>query len=475
MWKSILGTLLFLGVACFAQAQVIGHSELITPEQFFAEINAEDELTEDSIVIHVDQLENIIEEVNRSKRSLSKKVKIWFVNNSNSGQGNGSYKNPFSTLLAAQQASKAGDIIFVFPGDGTTKGMDQGFIMKDRQRLLGAGIHHKIDFPQKKLVVHAPSTILPRITNTNGSVVVLANSCEVSGMNIVDITNGDGILGGQPNSSNPLGNGPQREGIKNTLIRKNIISVLRRNNNLVLDGAIYLANCKGKLVIKKNYILNVLSATTNENLGRGITLFNANLPISGHVTMDDNIVSNTGSTGIHLAHSSPSGKVKALVSHNTVFNIGQTGPGMLVGATESSSGGILCVDIIKNFCQNVHDGFNLLVGSTGNAHVKAKVIENILARSGVSDTGVTLPGFTGVSFLSSHLCLKLVKNYSEFGYQLNQVSDSVFKLEPSHKNLGLPFTMAGNIQRVAAGKCSCKKPKQQDESRHCHCGESDSR
>lgn len=467
MWKSIVYTLLFLSTSCFAHAYFTELPGSITPEQLLVG-DEQEELTEDSIVITVDQLEDMVDEMNRAKLSREKRVKIWFVNNTNLNAGNGSYKNPFNTLLAAQQASKKGDIIFVFPGDNTTKGMDQGFIMKKGQRLLGAGVNHRIDFPHRKLVVHAPSTTLPRITNTNGSVVILANSCEVSGMNIVNITKADGILGGDPNP-----NAPQTLGIKNTTIRKNVIGTFERDQSLVINGAIYLPNCQGKLVIEKNYILNVLGATENIGQGQGIRIHNRNLQVSSQVSIKKNIVSNVGATGIALLHNSPIGKVKASVEDNVVFNIGQIGSGYVIGTDSVNAGGMLCVEIARNFCQNVFSGFNLLVQSTGNAHVKAQVIDNILARSALLDSGDFLPGFTGASFDSSHFCLKLVDNFTEFGYQLLQLNNSTFKLEPLHKNLGLPFTTSGVIKHVRCGKCNCEHLEPHDPSHGECCAQDD--
>lgn len=455
MWKSIVYTLLFLGMSCVAHAHFTQLPDSIIPEQFFDDQEL-GELTDDTAVVTVDQLENIVEELNRSKLSRDKRIKIWFVDNTNPRSGDGSFKNPFNTLVAAQQASKSGQIIFVFPGNNTTKGMNQGFIMKNGQRLLGAGIHHRIDFPEKKLIVRAPSTTLPRITNTNGSVIILANSCEVSGMNIVNINRADGILGGDPNPD-----GPFILGVKNTLIQKNVIGTLGLvDHNIVVNGAIYLPNCRGNLVIQKNYIYNIIGAIENIDQGQGIRLHNRNLPVSSHVTINKNIVSNISATGIALLHNSPRGKVQALVKDNIVFNIGQKGNGFSTGTDRPDAGGLLCIKIMRNFCQNINAGVNLFLSSSGTAHVKAQVIDNLLARSALLDTGMFLPGFSSGSFDNSRLCLKLVKNFSEFGYELHQFDKSTFKLEPLRKNLGLPFTISGKIQRACAGACSCEAPRE---------------
>lgn len=420
MWKLLLSATLFLSASCFAY-----NDFGIIHEQEF-------EKSENRMVVVVDQIEDLISDLNRS--SSSKPVKIWFVNNTNPNPGNGSFKNPFNTLLAAQFASEEGDIIFVFPGNNTTTGMDQGFVMKDRQRLLGAGVDHEIDFSKKKLIVQASSTTLPLLTNsTNGNGVTLADSCEVSGFHILNIRGGDAILGGD---NNPVT--PQTPGIKSTLIVKNIIS-----NMNVLNGAIYLPNCTGKLVIKDNLIFNIQPI----NSRTGIQILNENLHVTSHVIIKKNVVSNNAFTGITVSHNSPSGSVRATVEDNIVFNIGTQGDGIFVGTQGAAAGGKVCAEIENNLCQNVvaHD---LNIQSSGSAHVKAKIKENTLLVS-------TLQGFIATALDSSHLCLKLVKNISDNGYFLNQMDLSKFKLEPLKGNIGLPFTTSGTIIDVAADKCSC--------------------
>lgn len=448
MWKLIVA-FFFLSVSCFANFDQFPHQPLI--DQWLADLEFE-ETDENTVFVNADQLEGMFAELTRAKCPRSKRTRILFVDNLNPKAGNGSYKNPFNTLLAAQNASKKGDVIFVFPGDNTTKGMDQGFVMKDCQRLLGAGVHHKIDFPEKKLIVHGPSTTLPRITNTNGSVIILANSCEVSGINIVNITNGDGILGGDSALI------PQTPGIKNTLISKNVINTLRRDHNVPLNGAINLPNCRGKLVIQNNFIYNIV-VEDNHLLGKGIRVFNFGVPISSHVTIKKNIVSNVDSSGIYLSHNSPKGKVKAIVRENLVFNVGNPADGIAVGTESTEAGGKVCLLVKKNFSQNINIGSNIHVQSSGTARVRAIVENNVCALSG--NLGAPNPGILASSLNESMLCLRLVKNFTEFGYTLTQLDTSHFKLEPLHKNLGLPFTINGAIDRVHSGKCDCEHSKEE--------------
>ncbi|MGH2612203.1 MAG: inverse autotransporter beta domain-containing protein, partial [Rhabdochlamydiaceae bacterium] len=168
---------------------------------------------------------------------------ILFVDNTSHSLG--TFSSPYPTLLQAQNASSPYDIIYVFPGDLTTKGMDQGFVMQDNQRILGAGIDHIFITTQGPVTAPAQSTGYPLIMNrTTGAaplaVIYLGNSCEVAGVHVTApdmITRRDGILGTQKS---------------NILIQNNICSDI-----LVDAGAIYLGNCQGDLAILGNTLTNV--------------------------------------------------------------------------------------------------------------------------------------------------------------------------------------------------------------------------
>ena len=101
-----------------------------------------------------------------------------FVNNTSGS--NGTIEDPFPTLVQAQNASKPGDIIYVFPGDGTTMGYDAGIRLKDFQRLHGAS------FPLTLVgaTIPAQSKKMPTITNLAGSGVTLADNSIVTGVTI---------------------------------------------------------------------------------------------------------------------------------------------------------------------------------------------------------------------------------------------------------------------------------------------------
>jgi hypothetical protein len=132
---------------------------------------------------------------------------FWFVNNTS--HSNGTFESPFNTLTAAQNASSPNDVIYVLPGDLTTRGMDVGIILQDNQKLWGSAVPQTLNTtigsieipplsPAQLFVDTNPPinlALAPTITNGVGSdVVTLANNNEVSGIYIQNLT-GSGIAG----------------------------------------------------------------------------------------------------------------------------------------------------------------------------------------------------------------------------------------------------------------------------------------
>jgi hypothetical protein len=106
--------------------------------------------------------------------------RVWYVKN-NGAAGNGQSQSPFNTLAAAQGASAASDIIFVYNGDGTTTGQNAGITLKANQQLIGEGV---------ALVVNGNTLVVagtkPQITNTaaTSDVVTLNDGNTVKGATI---------------------------------------------------------------------------------------------------------------------------------------------------------------------------------------------------------------------------------------------------------------------------------------------------
>jgi hypothetical protein len=124
-----------------------------------------------------------------------------FVNNTSSSDG--TYESPYHTLAQAQDNSSPNDNIYVFPGDGTTTGMDSGITLKANQQLLGSGVSQSIQTSVGAISIPAQSNSSPTITNTNidtdGNAITLATNNTISGFTITSAMN-DAIYGADPQS-----------------------------------------------------------------------------------------------------------------------------------------------------------------------------------------------------------------------------------------------------------------------------------
>lgn len=124
-----------------------------------------------------------------------------FVNNTSSSDG--TYESPYHSLAQVQDNSSPNDIIYVFPGDGTTKGMDSGIALKANQKFWGSGISHLIQTSAGTISIPAQSSSAPTITNTDvdtdGNAITLATNNAISGFTITSARN-DAIYGTDPQS-----------------------------------------------------------------------------------------------------------------------------------------------------------------------------------------------------------------------------------------------------------------------------------
>src|SRR5579862_7141811 len=119
-----------------------------------------------------------------------KGIYFLFVDNTSSltakhgkrASSDGSFLHPYRTLAEAEANSLTNDVIYVFPGDGTTNGMASGIVLQAGQKLWGAGVSHVLRTSGGSVTIPAAATSSPRITNPNGDGVALAADNEVSGI-----------------------------------------------------------------------------------------------------------------------------------------------------------------------------------------------------------------------------------------------------------------------------------------------------
>ena len=105
--------------------------------------------------------------------------RTWYVDNTAPDGGDGSLVAPFSTLGRAERASDVGDILYVFRGDGTSRGLDEGIRLKPRQRLVGSGA--PLAAPGEEPL---PAGEPPLLSASQGAVVELSDRASVAGVAI---------------------------------------------------------------------------------------------------------------------------------------------------------------------------------------------------------------------------------------------------------------------------------------------------
>jgi hypothetical protein len=250
-----------------------------------------------------------------------KPINFWFVNNTS--HSDGTIESPFPTLAQAQAASGPNDVIYVFPGDGTSNGMNAGITLQDGQKLFGSGMVQHIRTKEGKIRIPAHSKTAPTISNV-GPIVTLGNNNEVSGFFMVDPSPaGFAILGTSSNGAyihdNVISTGFQgigMNGFGNITIKNNLIigtGPLGLNNGIVLnvlDGQFANINITRNTVTNFGFAItvqpllamgtstasvNISNNTVSQFLIAGITLNNGMTGSTFRIT--NNVINDTVSTG----------------------------------------------------------------------------------------------------------------------------------------------------------------------------------
>lgn len=256
------------------------------------------------------------------KKSLTKAIDpstgkpyfFWFVDNTSHSQG--TFESPFPTLIAAQDASRSGDVIYVFPGDGTSQGLDAGIVLKNHQYLFGAGISHRLPTTTGGMLIPAQAIAWPSLTAAIGSpVVTVANNNTISGFQIA--ADGNGAI----NGSYCIGS--SSAATKNLSVTSNILTANHGAAGILPNQP------SGKVTISNNTI-----QSSDQQGTYGIYL--AQMSGEGSYKVENNLISNFQSDVIFFPDV-PSGtaiailalnqsQVRAIVSNNQIA--GCTGHGI---------------------------------------------------------------------------------------------------------------------------------------------------
>lgn len=196
-----------------------------------------------SCLVQPVQREEILIVKTRRKRTIAinpatgAPFQLFFVNNTSHSAG--TFQSPFSTLAAAEAASGPYSILYVFPGDGTSAGMNSGLVLKEGQRLLGAGTSHTLLTPIGTLTIPPLAPNQPLLTTSSGSVITCSNNNEIAGIHIQAANEVVSIQG---------------SGITNLLVRDSTIdlakgSIFEPNKRTM---GVQLTSSTGSLVVRNN-------------------------------------------------------------------------------------------------------------------------------------------------------------------------------------------------------------------------------
>ncbi len=122
-------------------------------------------------------------------------AKFIVVNNCNPHLGNGTFEDPFSELQRAAEFSAPGDILYLFAGDGTSRGYDKPIVLKDFQKLIGAST----SLPVGCFCIPACACSRPVINCEEDPIcITLANCNEIAGIELCGGQVGIGTKNGRP-------------------------------------------------------------------------------------------------------------------------------------------------------------------------------------------------------------------------------------------------------------------------------------
>jgi len=294
--------------------------------------------------------------------------RVWYVKN-NGGGTNGQSQSPFTTLAAAQAASLAGDIIFVYNGDATTTGQNAGITLKANQQLIGEGVALVVN-----TVTLKTAGTKPQITNTapTSDVVTLHDGNTVAGLVINNATR-DGIAG----NAHAGFTGDTLNIFVNAAAGLHLTSM---TGAVTLTNAVITNNGTG-LDINNGTATITLDATNSINAGASLRSVSIqNRPAAaGLITIGAAITDN--GTGI-LVNNNASGTI-AFTGAQTLATT--TNPGITLttntGTTINFSGTL-----------NVTTSTGTALNATGNGTLNVTGTANVT--TGAAATGVNLSGVT---------------------------------------------------------------------------------
>jgi hypothetical protein len=391
----------------------------------------------------------VVKRVNKREKAIDPATGqpwvVWFVNNTSHSAG--TFESPFPTLLQAQNASSPNDMIYVFPGDGTTKGMNAGITLQDGQTFFGSGIKQQFATTKGTKTIPAFTTTAPLITASTGNVVNMVNENTVSGFNI--LATASGVAPGGISLNLPLTNG--------AIIQNNNITATGSQFGIVAEGLITgIVDISNNQIIATNpsisadgiflELTNTRQVTVSENIisgfDIGLNVFSTNVT-SYAIQVYGNSVSNFTTIGFFFNSSS-----------NTAATVNAYGN--TLNSASANAVGISMLNVLSSSLNNNSLTINgpgiAIVNNTGaGVQYQADVSNNIVNITGGS-IGIQLSE-TG----PDSLCASITKNQvtgTGTGLSITTTGSGAINIVDLSGNIAPDPVISGNVNLVAPGTCT---------------------
>lgn len=365
---------------------------------------------------------------------------FWFVNNLSGS--NGTYESPFPVLSAVLQTGTAstytpglsnpGDIIYIFPGDGTTTGLNAGagfYTLLNNQQVLGAATAYTFQTQYGAVNVPPQASDMPSITSAGVAVLAFSNNNTLSGLHLISTSSVNCI---QPNTliAPPY---------NNLSVTNCLIDLVDGGPGLILGN-----NTSGVYTISNNTFLSASG-------GNQISL-SANNPGSTY------IVTNNMFYGIGFLNNStvPAVLLNNMASNTTFAVSGNTFLGFNSGVSFTGSGPSTTATITNNSFSSFNNaaaGFGINLGVLG-ANATYFVLGNTITgpTSGIGPAnGIVLA--SPLTSLSAVISNNGISNMSSHGLTTATITAPTANLIMTGNAVGTTGSQAFNIASTSAALC----------------------
>ena len=363
---------------------------------------------------------------------------LFFVFVDNTSHSLGTFESPFPTLAQAETLSTPADVIYVFPGDGTTTGMNQGITLQNNQSLIGSDFLLPVQTSFGRSSIPAQTTQVPSITNTSGDTVTLAsNNNTVAGFNITSLT-GNGIIGNGTTKNIAIIQNTVTSALQDfSIFQSEGYLIVDNNVSLGIDGLLLSGSLSADILIANNTFQN------DNTVGIGIQMSGNMIALSTVNIIGNNFIGNGAATssfqGITILSAGGAGSpillapFTATIANNRAFNMLQflnfesNGNPSAMDARVIKNSGDGFGQIAMSFSSNGTGGAGGAAGGPLTLVVNGNTMTNANAQ-GISSNAISVASHTiggrGGNIASLQLANNTATAQGQTGFNLTNLNSS---------------------------------------------------